>query len=143
MKKLLILVLTLSLFVISGCSKSKDPLTASALEGYWVNTATYTADAEAVDFIIEFTDEENLAVFSYYSGTASKNVYTYTVEDSSSDTITILIDDEIKKPTEIKFVGENNIEYKAASDNETINLTRIENEKGKKFTEIIDQYTES
>lgn len=143
-KKLIILfisILVLNIALLSGCTKqNENALKASDLVGYWVTTSGYTAENQVVDTVIHFIDENELAVYSYFDG--GKGVYNYKVQKSTDETITILIDDEINKPTEIKFVSEDNIEYSSTSGEDTINLTRIDEKEAESFIEILEEYAE-
>lgn len=144
LKKLIALlasIFVLNLTLLGGCTKEdKDVLEASDLIGYWVNTSGYTAENQVVDTVFHFVDDKQIAVYSYFDG--GKSIYDYKVQKSTDTTITILIDDEVNKPTEIKFVDENTIEYKSTSSEDTINLTRIDEKEAEKFIETLDKYAE-
>lgn len=142
LKKSIVLIasiLILSLTLLCGCTKeNKDVLEYSDLVGYWVSTSGYNAENQVVDTVFQFIDDKQIAVSSYFDG--GKTIYNYEVQESTDTTITILIDDEINKPTEIKFVDENTIEYKSSSDDDTISLTKIDQEEAEEFIEKLEKF---
>lgn len=134
MKKIFLLAITI-IFMLVGCN-NKENIKISDLEGYWVDEHIYENEL-GVDKVIEFTDSEEMVVYSYYD--KGIKVYELEVEESTSDKITFSIDDG-DEVIDLEKVDDEKYKYRV--DDEELYIVKIDESEAEKFIQVIDENSE-
>lgn len=107
------------------------------LIGCWVNTHCYNTKT-FIDKVIEFTEGNKVVIYSYYD--RGKNIYPYTILESTDEYTTILVEDGLNIPNKLEFVSENEVKFQSTQDESSyVHLSRISEDDALPFIEIIEK----